>query len=188
MPASGRAVTRVTATTGCGRRWCRRRGRPATAGTLAPPAPVPIFGTGTPRAPTPPGQDCTRIPGHRQRCRWREHAPLLTLYNGVYSIKDMAPNARSSLTAIRRSLDAGRYRLTPHFRQRLAERWLLWADVLAVFDAPLSVRHDGEDQFGRPKWIVGGKAADGLAMEIVCVLDHDEHGRLTVFITAYFER
>lgn len=95
--------------------------------------------------------------------------------------------ARSAVTAICESLAAGRFRLTPHFRQRLAQRGLLWADVLCVFDAPTSVRPGGAEQFGRPKWIVAGNAADGLAMEIVCVLDQDARGRWTVFITAYFE-
>ena len=95
--------------------------------------------------------------------------------------------AQIALAAIRESLAAGRYRLTPHFRQRLAERGLLWADVLCVLDLPASVRSGGEERFGRPKWIVAGRAADGLAMEIVCVLDQDAHGRWTVFITAYFE-
>ena len=113
--------------------------------------------------------------------------PLASCLSRCIVMDDMNAAARSAVAAIRESLAAGSYRLTPHFRQRLAERGLLWADVLCVFDAPTSVRPGGAEEFGRPKWIAAGKAADGLAMEIVCVLDRDAHGRWTVFITAYFE-
>jgi len=97
----------------------------------------------------------------------------------------MDAKARSAWSVIRRCLVADRYRLLAHFRQRLAERGLLWADVLTVIDQPRTVRDGARDRFGRPKWIIGGTAADGLDLEMVCVLDTDDHGAVTVFITIY---
>ncbi|HSW46606.1 MAG TPA: DUF4258 domain-containing protein [Phycisphaerae bacterium] len=75
--------------------------------------------------------------------------------------------------------------MLPHFRERMAQRGLLWPNVLAVLDDPADVRDGGPETLGRPKWIVAGTAADGKGIEIVCVLDADEHGRQTVLITAY---
>ena len=72
-----------------------------------------------------------------------------------------------------------------HFIQRMDERGLVWADVLSVLDEPADVRDGGPEQWGRPKWIVEGESADGLPLSVVCVLDCDERGRLTVFITAF---
>jgi len=97
----------------------------------------------------------------------------------------MDAKARNALATIRRCCDEGRYRVLPHFTMRMDERGLVWPDVLTVLDAPTTVRASGRDRFNRPKWIIGGTAADGLAMELVCVLDVDDHGDLTVFITAY---
>jgi hypothetical protein len=57
--------------------------------------------------------------------------------------------------------------------------------VLAVLDDPTSLRHDSPDRWGRPKWIIAGKSAGGDDLELVCVLDRNEHGELTVFITIY---
>ncbi len=64
-------------------------------------------------------------------------------------------------------------------------RGMVWGDLLALLDTPGRVRDDGRDHNGRPKWIVGGAAADGLDVEVVCVLDIDEHGDWTVFIMIY---
>jgi hypothetical protein len=100
----------------------------------------------------------------------------------------MNASAQAALVAVRESLRAGRYRMTPHFRQRLAERGILWVDILSVFDAPTTVRDGGDDDYGRPKWNIAGRAADGLPVEVVCALDRDERGRWTVLITVYFER
>jgi hypothetical protein len=61
----------------------------------------------------------------------------------------------------------------------------VWPDILAVLDAPASVRSGGQDRWGRPKWLVSGTAADELPIEVVCVLDEDERGDVTVFITMY---
>ena len=96
-------------------------------------------------------------------------------------------NRRTSraLLTIRACVGAGRYRLAVHFRERLAERGLLWSDVLAVLDEPAEVRDDGTDRFGRPKWRLAGEAADGLRLEFVCVLDRGARGAVTVFVTLY---
>ena len=72
-----------------------------------------------------------------------------------------------------------------HFAQRMDERGLVWPDVLSVLDGPTGVRDGGPQRWGRPKWIVEGEAADGFSLSVVCVLDRDEAGRLTVFITAF---
>ncbi len=64
-------------------------------------------------------------------------------------------------------------------------RGLLWPDVLTVLDDPADVRAGSPETLGRPKWIVAGTAADREGVEIVCVLDTDEHGLQTVFITLY---
>ena len=97
----------------------------------------------------------------------------------------MNAEARKALGTIRRCVSVGRYRLLPHFTQRMDERGLFWPDMLAVLDEPADVRDAGADRYGRPKWIVGGMTADGLPVEILCVLDVDENGDITVFLTAY---
>lgn len=51
---------------------------------------------------------------------------------------------------------------------------------------PSDVRDQGRDEYGRPKWIIAGKATDGLGIEILAVIDRDERGKLIVFITAYW--
>lgn len=95
-----------------------------------------------------------------------------------------APN-RQALSIIRRCVARGRVILLSHFRDQLALRNWMWVDVLAVLDAPSDVRDGGEEEWGRPKWIVSGETADGLDIELVCVLDHDDHGNVTVFVTIY---
>lgn len=74
-----------------------------------------------------------------------------------------------------------------HFAQRMDERGLFWTDVQAVIDHPRSVRDAGLDDYGRPKWLVAGKATDRLSLEIVVVIDQDEDGNLVLLITIYFE-
>jgi hypothetical protein len=97
----------------------------------------------------------------------------------------MNTEARKALTTIRWCIDRKRYRMLPHFRQRMALRGLVWGDILAVIDDPAEVRDGGLDRYDRPKWLIGGAAADGLPVEFVCVLDHDEQGHAAVFITMY---
>jgi hypothetical protein len=97
----------------------------------------------------------------------------------------MKPNARKALDVIRRCVAAGRFSVLPHFTERMDQRALFWSDVLTILDAPINVRDGGAETLGRPKWIVSGKASDGLALAMVCVLDTDERGNVTVFVTAY---
>jgi hypothetical protein len=97
----------------------------------------------------------------------------------------MDAKERKALSTIRRCVAAGRYRVKLHFAQRMDERGMFWPDVQAVVDSPASIRDGGLEQCGRPKWILSGTAADGLSIEMVCVLDTDERGELTVFITIY---
>ncbi len=97
----------------------------------------------------------------------------------------MDAKARRALTVIRECVAEGCYLVLPHFTHRMEERGFFWPDVLAVIDSPSSVRDDGRDRYGRPKWIVAGKTADDLDIELVCAIDTDDRGRLTVFITLY---
>lgn len=96
-------------------------------------------------------------------------------------------DSRSAWATIRRCLRAGRVRFTRHFLRRLDQRGAFWADVLAAFDAPEDVRADGFDDGGRARWIVRGPAADGTAVEVVCLIDRDGSGVLTVLVTLYWE-
>ncbi|MEP0846708.1 MAG: DUF4258 domain-containing protein [Phycisphaerae bacterium] len=97
----------------------------------------------------------------------------------------MDARARNALDSIRRCVAAGRYVLLAHFTQRMDERGLFWPDVRAILDRPADVCDGGPERWGRPKWIVAGESADGAALELVCVLDADQRGRLTVFVTIY---
>jgi len=100
-------------------------------------------------------------------------------------IDRMDSRARKALAVIQERVEADRFLLLPHFRQRLTQRGLVWPDVLAVLESPRSIRRGHGDPFRRSKWIVGGTASDGLTVEIACVLDVDEQGNLTVFITMF---
>jgi len=103
----------------------------------------------------------------------------------LYTDMGMDSEARQALRTIRRCVRAGRFRLLVHFTERMDKRGLVWPDILVVLDRPDDVRDGGPERLSRPKWIITGTAADGLPVEIVCVLDEDEHGELTVFITIY---
>lgn len=92
-----------------------------------------------------------------------------------------------AVSTIRRCIARDRVRLTMHFRVRLTERGVLWADVLTLFDEPLRVKSDGIDDEGRPRWIVHGASADRAAMTVVCAIGRDQSGELTVFVTAFWE-
>jgi hypothetical protein len=90
-----------------------------------------------------------------------------------------------ALAAIRNCVRTDHFLLLAHFWQRMTQRGLIWPDVLAVLDEPTEVRSGGLDRFGRDKWLVRGIAADGLDIELVCALDLDDKGEVTVFITLY---
>ena len=53
-------------------------------------------------------------------------------------------------------------------------------------EQPDDIRSDGLDEEGRPKWIVSGLTADEMACELVCALDRDREGELTVLITLWW--
>jgi hypothetical protein len=97
----------------------------------------------------------------------------------------MDAKAHAALLTVRACVAVERYLVLPHFRQRLGRRGLLWTDVLTVLDEPATVRFDGHDDLKRPKWCLAGMAVDGEKLEFVCVLDVDERGEYTVFITIY---
>lgn len=99
----------------------------------------------------------------------------------------MDKHARQAVSTIRRCIAADRVRLTMHFRVRLTERGVLWADVLVLFDDPADARGDGLDDQGRARWIVRGEAADGVPMGVVCAIGRDRAGAMTVFVTAFWE-
>jgi len=67
----------------------------------------------------------------------------------------------------------------------MRQRGLFWPDVVAVIDDPDEVRSQGMDEHSRPKWIIGGPAALGGDIEIVCAIEVDETG--AEFITLYWE-
>ena len=97
----------------------------------------------------------------------------------------MDAKARRALGVIQDCVAAKRYRVLRHFVQRMDRRGYFWADVLAVINDPSEVRFDGRDKFDRPKWIIAGKTIDGLTVELVCAIDRDDRGNVTVFITVY---
>ena len=103
-------------------------------------------------------------------------------------MNSMKPEARRALQTIRRCVATDRVRLTQHFRVRLTERGLVWPDLLTVMAEPADVKADGHDDWSRPRWIISGDAADGLAVKLVCVIGHDATGKLAVFITMHWER
>ena len=100
-------------------------------------------------------------------------------------MRSMDAKARKALALIQDCVATDRYLVLPHFRKRMARRGLVWPDMLAVLDDPDGVRSDGRDDWSRPKWVVNGMATDGLSVEMVCVLDVDDDGDMTVFITVY---
>lgn len=74
-----------------------------------------------------------------------------------------------------------------HFVRRMDERGMVWPDALAALDAPTGVRADGADDWGRARWIVSGKAGDGLPLSIACVIGRDAAGEVMVFVTMFWE-
>jgi len=99
----------------------------------------------------------------------------------------MNAQAQQALTIIQVCVASGRYRVLAHFTRRMDDRGLFWPDVECVIASPSHVHDGGSDEFGRPKWILTGKATDGLALQVVCVLDADDRGHVTVFITVHWK-
>ena len=44
------------------------------------------------------------------------------------------------------------------------------------------------DRWNRPKWVLDGTVSGDLPIEVVCAIDEDDDGELTVFITIYWKR
>jgi len=105
--------------------------------------------------------------------------------NIEYIYVSMDAKARKALETVQRCMAAERFVILPHFTKRLDERGFFWGDVLAVVDAPGNVRFDGHDKDDRPKWLLSGTTPDEIELELLCVLDTDDRGRVTVFITIY---
>jgi hypothetical protein len=99
----------------------------------------------------------------------------------------MDADARNALRTIRRCIAAGRYRLTQHFAHRMDQRGVTWPDVLALLDGPADMRADGVDDWGRDRWIISGTAADGLGMDLVCLLELRENCGWTLLVTIYWK-
>lgn len=98
----------------------------------------------------------------------------------------MTSDSRKALESIRQCVKRKQFQVNRHFTQRQDERGLFWADVLAVLNDPNDVHEDGCDDEGRLKWVIEGEATDGLSIGVVCVLDENERGRMTVFITLFW--
>lgn len=90
----------------------------------------------------------------------------------------MRHEARRALKAIRAAVAADRIEMTSHFEQRLGERGVIWADLLAVFDQPTQMEEQGLDEHGWAKWRVSGEAVDGTDAAVVVALRHDRRVRL----------
>ena len=99
----------------------------------------------------------------------------------------MDAKTRKALRTIRDCMASGRYRVLEHFVERMDVRGLFWPDIQAVIGSAQAVQDDGQDTFGRAKWRLRGRTTDRLDLEIVCAIDRDQRGNLTVFITAYWD-
>jgi len=97
----------------------------------------------------------------------------------------MDPDAEEALGIIRRCVKARRYELRKHFRDQMAARGMFWGDVLAILDRPTDFREGIGDTHNRPKWILAGAAADGLGVELVCVIDQTGPDDSVLFVTIY---
>ena len=93
-----------------------------------------------------------------------------------------------AIGTIRECVEADRVIIKDHCAQRLAERGLFWGDLLCLLDSPTRVRKDGEDEFGRERWFVRGRLGEDYAAEVLCVIDIDMDGPMTVFVTVYWEK
>jgi hypothetical protein len=94
--------------------------------------------------------------------------------------------SRRALREIRRCVAEDRIIVLAHFIERMDLRGLFWMDIVDVIESPEDVRGGGPEELGRPKWIIAGTAADGLKVEIVCVIDQQTTRSSTVFVTIYW--
>lgn len=92
----------------------------------------------------------------------------------------MTEDEREALEQIRDLVDQGQYRLTLHFRQRLAQRGVFWHDIIGILEEPDRVRSDGVDDEGGERWFISGDTDEGDA-EFLVVVD-----ALAKFVTIYW--
>jgi len=108
----------------------------------------------------------------------------------VASVADTAENftvdevAQKSLETIRLAIEDERIEMTSHFDERIAERGLLWVDVLVVVDEPLRMEYQELEEHGWPKWKIAGTSADGVSVAIVVAIRPDNRVR---FVTIFWE-
>lgn len=99
----------------------------------------------------------------------------------------MKAKFRKVLSEIQACTACERYLVSKHFTQRMDRRGLFWPDIQDVIASPSKVQDAGFDKIGRKKWILSGRASDGLKLEVVCILDFDDNGNIVVFITVYWK-
>lgn len=63
--------------------------------------------------------------------------------------------------------------IRPHFRDRMRERGLFWADVLTILLDPQRVEDRGLDDEGRLQLWLFGTLLGGASARIVCSIDWD---------------
>jgi hypothetical protein len=95
-------------------------------------------------------------------------------------------NSDAVVQIVQSCIQKRRYRVTRHFQERLEQRTFFWSDVLAIIDRPSRVRDDGLDDLGRDKWIFAGDSTHGVELEVVIVLDQDDKGDFSLFVTIYY--
>jgi len=93
---------------------------------------------------------------------------------------------KQAVEFVQRCVEREDYFLRDHFEQRMSERALFWPDVLAVVEQPASVRTDGEDEYGRPRWFLEGRTTGNLEIEILCVLERKGTDTV-IFWTIYWD-
>jgi hypothetical protein len=92
----------------------------------------------------------------------------------------MSEEELEALERIRDLVDRGQYRLTIHFRQRLAQRGVFWHDIIGILEEPDHIRGDGVDDEGGERWFISGSTDEGDA-EFLVVVDVDAK-----FVTIYW--
>ena len=77
--------------------------------------------------------------------------------------------------------DDTRLCITRHFRRRMVERGLFWADIVPILAQPDRVDVEGRDEHGRTKALVTGSVARVGSVTVICSVDWD-----TRLITLYW--
>jgi hypothetical protein len=96
----------------------------------------------------------------------------------------MNKEAQAALEIIRSAIAADQVEMTSHFEQMIAERGMLWVDLLTIVEEPERMEDQGPDIHGWPKWRIWGAAADGTAAAIVVAIRDDDWVRC---ITIHWE-